>query len=283
MRLHVADGSVDLIIADPPYGIEGDTLDKHYARDESNVVPGYIDVPIAGYDNFSADWIAECARVLRPGGALYVISGYTGLRAVLNALAATDLVEVNHLIWKFNFPVFTTKKWVSGHYHIPYWIKPPKSKVTFNTYARYEEATDSYHDREDVIAINRDYKPGELKNKNQLPEALVERLLLYSSKRGDIVLDPFLGGFTTAKVALRYGREAWGFEMNEAAYEAFLPLLDAIAEEPDPTPIPPDPVELEKRLAMRSRRNEKRAAAKRASAGAAPSVGDGSIGADEAA
>jgi site-specific DNA-methyltransferase (adenine-specific) len=266
MRRHVPDGSVDLVISDPPYGIDGGTLDKHYARDEDNVVAGYIDVPKSGYAEFSARWIAECARVLRPGGSLYIISGYTGLRDILNALAATGLVEVNHLVWKFNFPVFTTRKWVSTHYHILYWTRPPKrdQKVVFNTLARFTEPAESYHDRMDVIDISRDYKPGERKNKNQLPEALIERLLFYSSNRGDVVLDPFLGGFTTARVALRYGRRAWGFELNRAAYDAFRPEMDDIAEEPDPAPSEPSPEELAYRLNMRARRNEKRAAARAA-------------------
>ena len=262
MRRHVADETVDLIIADPPYGIAGETLDKHYARDESNVVPGYIDVPLAAYAGFSRDWIAEAARVLRPGGSIYIISGYTGLRDVLNALSETNLVEVNHLIWRFNFGVFTTKKWVSGHYHILYYVKPGRRKgdrpVTFNTFSRYSEATDSYHDREDVLVIDREYRPGKIKNKNQLPTALLERLILYSSDRGDTILDPFLGGFTTAHVGLRYGRHLIGFELNAAAVDAFLPGLATIDEEPDPTPIPPDPEALQKRLAMRSARNTRR-------------------------
>ena len=72
MREHVADGSVDLIFTDPPYGIDGDGLDVHYHRDESNVIQGYIDVPLTQYAKFSQEWISECARVLRPGGSLYI-------------------------------------------------------------------------------------------------------------------------------------------------------------------------------------------------------------------
>ena len=46
MREHVTNDSIDLIFTDPPYGIKGDELDVHYHRDESKVVPGYIDVPL---------------------------------------------------------------------------------------------------------------------------------------------------------------------------------------------------------------------------------------------
>jgi site-specific DNA-methyltransferase (adenine-specific) len=67
MQQHVKDNSIDLIFTDPPYGIDGDELDVHYHRDESNVVPGYVDVPLSQYAEFSKNWIKECERVLRPG------------------------------------------------------------------------------------------------------------------------------------------------------------------------------------------------------------------------
>jgi site-specific DNA-methyltransferase (adenine-specific) len=72
MREHIQDNSVDLIFTDPPYGIEGDKLDTHYNRNESHVVPGYVEVALETYDQFSTDWITECARVLRPGGSMYI-------------------------------------------------------------------------------------------------------------------------------------------------------------------------------------------------------------------
>ena len=91
MREHIQDNSVDLIFTDPPYGIEGDKLDTHYNRNESHVVPGYVEVALETYVQFSTDWITECARVLRPGGSMYIVSGYTNLHHILNALHSTEL------------------------------------------------------------------------------------------------------------------------------------------------------------------------------------------------
>ena len=132
MREHVADNSIDLIFTDPPYGIDGDGLDVHYHRDESNVVPGYIDVPLSQYAKFSQDWINECQRVLRPGGSIYIVSGYTNLHHILNALHATDLEEVNHLIAKYSFGVNASKKWVSSHYHVLFWQKKAFSLISLS-------------------------------------------------------------------------------------------------------------------------------------------------------
>src|SRR5579872_6606318 len=190
--LHLSDASVDLIITDPPYGIEGDRLHRHYNRDERFVIDGYVEVEASKYNAFSRAWIAQAERVLRPGGQLYIVSGYTNLYDVLDALRSTNLKEVNHLIWKYNFGVFTSRKYVSSHYHILYYEKPGDRR-TFNLQSRYatNEASDgggssNYRDREDVFIINREYKPGQEKNKNELPKELLKKLLQYSSNEGDL-------------------------------------------------------------------------------------------------
>lgn len=227
MKEHVLDNSIDLIFTDPPYGIDGDKLDKHYNRDESNVVPGYIDVPLTEYAKFSLDWIKECERVLRPGGSMYIVSGYTNLHHILNALHSTQLKEVNHIIAQYTFGIYTTQKFVSSHYHMLFWQKPNKGKQkrTFNTNCYFEDSKDSYNDRLSVQKLPRDYKPGEIKNKNQLSETFIEKFIHYSSNHGDVVMDPFCGGFTTARTALKYNRNFVGFELNKNAYEVFLPTM----------------------------------------------------------
>lgn len=261
MREHVVDNSVDLIFTDPPYGIDGDELDVHYHRDESNVVPGYIDVPLSQYGKFSQEWITECTRVLRPGGSIYIVSGYTNLHHILNALHATDLTEINHIIAKYSFGVSTKNKFVSSHYHVLFWQKPDKGKKkrTFNSNWKYTDQKDSYHDRLTVQDMPRDYKPGQIKNKNQLSEDFITKFIMYSSNRGDTVLDCFGGGLTTGRTALRWGRNFIGFELNKNAYDAFVPTLDQVEQLPDPDPISPDAAELAKREKLRASWKKSRA------------------------
>lgn len=223
-KKYLADESVDLIITDPPYGIEGDKLDKHYNRNEDFVMDGYVEVPLENYAKFSSDWICEAERVLKPGGAIYIVSGYTNLIHILNALANTKLEEINHIIWKYNFGVYTKTKYVSSHYHILYYVKPG-AKHVFNTFSRYADSerenggSANYQDREDVWVINREYKPGKVKNKNELPTELLIKMIQYSSNEADVVCDFFLGGFSTANVAKGLNRKAVGFEMSKTAYE----------------------------------------------------------------
>jgi len=232
-KRHIKDDSVDLIVTDPPYGIEGDSLGKHYNRDEKHVLSGYIEVSAADYPEFSSRWIEQAERVLRPGGSIYIISGYTNLIHIMNALNSTSLQEINHIIWKYNFGVYTKNKYISSHYHILYYQKTG-GKRTFNQFTRFgmEESENgkskNYADREDVWVINREYKKGKTKNKNQLPSELLQKLILYSSNQGDSVCDFFLGGFGSARTALALGRRAIGFEKSKIAFDHNIPEMKKI-------------------------------------------------------
>ncbi|MEN6610675.1 MAG: site-specific DNA-methyltransferase [Methanoregulaceae archaeon] len=233
-REHIPANSVDLIITDPPYGINGNSLHVHYNRDENGVIPGYTDIPPEEYGEFSREWIREAERILRPGGSLYIVSGYTNLYHVLHALRETSLREINHIIWKYSFGVFTSTKYVSSHYHLLFYEKPGR-KRTFNTESRFgllekgrDGRSENYRDRLDVWEIPREYKPGKRKNKNELPEALLVKMIQYSSSEGDLVCDFFLGGFSTAKVAIGMNRRALGFEISEEAFREKIPEIRAL-------------------------------------------------------
>ncbi|MDH7593686.1 MAG: site-specific DNA-methyltransferase [Methanomicrobiales archaeon] len=235
-RRHLQDGSVDLIFTDPPYGIQSDRLHLHYNRDEGYVLDGYVEVRKEEYAEFSERWIKEAERVLRPGGSLYVVSGYTHLYEILHALRKTSLREVNHLVWRYSFGVFTKRKYISSHYHILFYEKPGGER-TFNAESRFgfsERSEDGRSpnstDREDVWMINREYKPGRQKNRNELPIELVTKALQYSSREGDLICDFFLGGFTTAKAAIGLGRRFVGFELSPEIFRARIDEIRSLEE-----------------------------------------------------
>lgn len=233
-RTQLPDESVHLGIYDPPFGIGEKEFNKHYKRDSSNVIRGYCEAP-DDYEIWTHKWITEAKRVLHPDGSMYIFIGHSNLRHVLNAAHHLGLVLINHIIWKYNFGVNTTKKFVTAHYHVIYYKKNAKANPTFNTYCRFgqqEKANDGgsllYRDMEDVFSISRDYSPGEKKNQNKLPAELIEKLIMYSSNPGDVVCDFFMGNFTTAYAACALGRKVYGYELNKASYEYHKPLVDAL-------------------------------------------------------
>jgi len=199
----VPEGTVDLIITDPPFAIDFRAQRLNYNRKGANVLEGYREIPEAEYGAFTRQWMAEAARVLAPTGSMYVFSGWNRLRDILEGLDAAGLTTVNHLIWKYQFGVFTKKKYVTSHYHILFVVKDPK-KYTFNKLDHYPE---------DVWTIQREYWKGKMKTPTKLPREIVRKILLYSSNPGDLVLDPFLGSGTVAVVAQQEGRHFLGFEV----------------------------------------------------------------------
>ncbi|NHJ03837.1 MAG: site-specific DNA-methyltransferase [Candidatus Heimdallarchaeota archaeon] len=205
----IPDNSVDLIIADPPFGIKFDGKGAQYNRKSEFVVSGYSEISREDYQDFSKAWIKAIYPVLKKTGSVYIISGWTNLKDILIAIDEAGFITKNHIIWKYQFGVFTKRKFVTSHYHILFLVKDDKDYY-FNKVDHYPE---------DVWEIKRDYKPGQKKNSTKLPDALIEKLILYSSRPGDIILDPFMGNGTTATVSLRLNRKYLGFEINPQAKE----------------------------------------------------------------
>jgi site-specific DNA-methyltransferase (adenine-specific) len=206
----VPDGAIDLIVTDPPFAIDFKAQRLNYNRTGSNVIEGYREIPEKDYREFTLQWIGEATRVLSPTGSMYIFSGWNRLRDILEGIDEAGLTTINHLIWKYQFGVFTKKKYVTSHYHILFVAKDPNG-YTFNKIDHYPE---------DVWVINREYWKGRKKTPTKLPSELVKKIICYSSNPGDLVLDPFLGSGTVAVVAQKEGRHFLGFEVVPA-YCAF--------------------------------------------------------------
>lgn len=195
--------SIDVIVADPPFGIDFNGKESIYNRDASLVVEGYHEVD-GDYSDFTHMWISKLPRILKQTGSVWIFSGWTNLSSVLNAVESTELTLINHVIWKYQFGVFTRRKFVSSHYHLLFLVKDPK-KYYFNKIQHYPL---------DVWDIKRTYLKGEMKNGTKLPENLVMRCIDFTSRPGHIVLDPFMGNATTAVAAKGSYRHYIGFEIN---------------------------------------------------------------------
>jgi len=204
---------IDLVIADPPFGIDFSGKEEMYNRDENNVVEGYVEVPQEEYDQFTNAWISELPRIMKRTASAFIVSGWNNLEMVLAAIRLSGLTLVNQIIWKYQFGVFTHRKFVTSHYNILFVVKDPK-EYFFNKIDHYPE---------DVWEIAREYVPKEMKNGTKLPTELVKRFVDYGSKPGALILDPFMGNGTTAMVAKANYRHYIGYEIN--------PLLKKIINE----------------------------------------------------
>lgn len=203
----IQEESVDLVIADPPFGIDFSGKEALYNRKSDNVVDNYQEI-IDDYSKFSINWIKKIPKIMKDTGSAYIVSGYTNLKDVLVAIDETNLHLKNHIIWEYQFGVFTKSKFVSSHYHILFLVKNPK-KYYFHRMEHYTSDVWS-----DVWTIPRKYNPNQLKNGTKLPGKLVQKMIDFSSKPGDLIFDPFMGNGTTAVTAKKNFRHYLGFESN---------------------------------------------------------------------
>ena len=105
-KLEEHEGEFDLIIADPPFGIQFDKSCHEYGSE------GFIlyEDKFEGkeYEEFSYQWISKCYKALKPNGSMYIVSGWSNIGDILNAVERTDFILKNHVIWFFEFGVFNS-------------------------------------------------------------------------------------------------------------------------------------------------------------------------------
>jgi len=226
------DKKIDLIITDPPFAINFKPIKANYNRKASNVLKGYSEIKPEDYYDFSFDWMSQAYRLLKESGSMYVFSGWNNLKDILRALDDVGFTTINHIIWKYQFGVVTKTKFVTSHYHCLYVCKSPK-KRKFYPFSRFKQDSKSsegrslhYKDKEDVWNIKREYWTGDEKTPTKLPAELIEKILLYSSKKNDLILDPFLGSGQVAIISKKLGRQFLAFEIVKEYYSFAKKRLD---------------------------------------------------------
>ncbi len=196
--------SIDMLIADPPFGLNFGDMEPLYNRDSNFVAEGYKDVQLENYASFTEKWISEVPRLLKDDAGVWIFSGWSNLIDILNSLRDNNLALINHIIWKYQFGVFTRRKFVTSHYHVLFAVKNDKNYF-FNKIEHYPE---------DVWHFKREYERGVKKNATKLPIDLVLKCIDFGSKPGDVIFDPFMGNGTTAMAAKGSFRHFVGFEIN---------------------------------------------------------------------
>ena len=220
--------SVDLVFADPPYNLQ---LERDLLRPNNTKVDGVDDdwdkfSSFADYDRFSRAWLAECRRILKPDGAIWVIGSYHNIFRLGVALQDLGFWLQNDVIWRKTNPMpnFRGKRFTNAHETLIWAGRDQKSRVTFN-YEAMKALNDDIQMRSDwlfpICSGPERLKDGEGRKAHptQKPEPLLHRLLLATTNPGDVVLDPFFGTGTTGAVAKRLGRRWLGIE-RDADYAA---------------------------------------------------------------
>jgi modification methylase len=229
------DASVDLIFADPPYNLQlGGDLNRPDGSHVDAVTNDWDRFDsFAVYDSFTRDWLAEARRVLKPDGALWVIGSYHNIFRVGAILQDIGFWILNDIVWRKSNPMpnFRGTRFTNAHETLIWASMGEKAKYHFN-YRAMKTLNDELQMRSDwVIPLcggqERLKKGGTKVHPTQKPEALLYRVMLATTEKGDVVLDPFFGTGTTGAVAKRLGREWIGCERDDTYRAAALERIEA--------------------------------------------------------
>lgn len=248
------DEPADLVLCDPPYGLEV-AADGHngpqrrtYVRDRARVVGGYQDVPADEYREFTAQWIALAARALRPGGQLAVITGPQ--KAAIHQICAEDagLNWVASIVAQRAFALRTTRRPTpSSHWVITVMVNGPLEdhRRVFRIPAGLPRARSGAAYPRSVWPTEfcgRADRHGVMKYANSLPLKLVRELVQMLTDPAATVIDPFCGSGTTAIACWQTARRCITGDVNPAAVDfAAARLLAEHAWPQDTTPTLPWP------------------------------------------
>jgi site-specific DNA-methyltransferase (adenine-specific) len=221
----IPDEKIDLVVTDPPFAINFKAKKANYNRTPSRVLSGYNEIKVEDYYDFTNAWMQEVYRILKKSGSMYVFSGWNNLKDILTSLDNNGFTTINHIIWKYQFGVVTSKKFVTSHYHCLFVCKDDKKRKFF-PYSRFKKNAKTsdgqslhYKDKEDVWIINREYWTGDDKTPTKLPAEIIKKILMYSSEKRNLVLDPFLGSGQVAVISKMLGRRYLGFEIVKQYYD----------------------------------------------------------------
>ena len=217
--------SIDLVIADPPYNLTKDFNGTVFSKRNE-----------AEYEQYTREWLCAIKPLLKPTGSIYVCCDWESSLIIGNVMKELFTVR-NRITWQREKGRGAQANWKNGMEDI--WFATNGNEYTFNL--------DDVKIRKKVIApyrvdgVAKDWKktedgnyrdtcpsnfwdditipfwsmPENTAHPTQKPEKLIAKIILASSDREDIVLDPFMGSGTTSVVAKKLGRHYIGIEKQE--------------------------------------------------------------------
>lgn len=226
MLKFLPDEFADLIIIDPPYNLTKNFNGmKFNSRSENS------------YDEYLKTWFPEVCKKLKPNGSLYMCGDWK-CTASLQRTIEKELTIMNRITWQREKGRGAKSNWKNGMEDIWFAVKNPddyyfdvesvmmKRKVLapYKIEGNPKDWDESEEGKFrltypsnfwDDISIPFWSMPENTDHPTQKPEKLYAKLILASSKEGDVVFDPFLGSGTTSVVAKKLNRKYCGIELNE--------------------------------------------------------------------
>ena len=222
----IPDEFADLIIIDPPYN-----LSKNFNGFKFN------SRSTEEFDQYLESWFSEVVKKLKPNGSLYLCGDWK-CTSSLQRILEKHLTVQNRITWQREKGRGAQANWKNSMEDIWFAVKNPhdyyfdvesvkQKKRVIAPYRENGKPKDWVAEKEgnfrltfpsnfwDDISVPFWSMPENTTHPTQKPEKLYAKLILASSKEGDVVFDPFLGSGTASVVAKKLGRKYLGIEMNQ--------------------------------------------------------------------
>lgn len=219
------DGFANLIIVDPPYNLTRNFGDKKFTV-----------VSPQQYEEYLRSWFSLLCDKLAPDGTLYMCGDWR-CSSSMQRVIEERLTILNRITWQREKGRGAARNWKNSMEDIWFAVKNPKDyyfdveavKVRRRVLAPYREEGRPKDWEEtsegrfrttfpsnfwDDISVPFWSMPENTDHPTQKPEKLIAKLILASSREGDVVFDPFLGSGTTAVAAKKLGRRYCGIELH---------------------------------------------------------------------
>lgn len=242
--------SIDLIIADPPYNLsKGGTwkwdnsmklegMGGNWTKAKEN----WDDMTLQEYWQFSVAWLTEAKRILKPTGSMWIFGTYHNIGIINFICQILEIEIINEIIWykKNSFPNLSGRRFTASHESI-LWCHAGKKRQYYFDYdysknGSFEDDTLKNPGKQmrTVWDISNNKAREELaygKHPTQKPIKLLRRLILTSSKPGDLCLTPFSGAGSECVAFKQTGRNYIGFEIDQNYYDISQRRLNATDNE----------------------------------------------------
>lgn len=234
MNTEIKPESVDLVFADPPYNLSGNGL--HWKGNKTGgdwymVNEEWDRMTAPEYLQFTRKWIGGAHKVLKDGGSVYISCTFHNLSEVMMVLKQLDFKINNIITWqKTNaMPNMTRRVFTHSTEFVVWAVKGKKWIFNYEDLRKMnpeKQKDGSLKQMRDVWQLPLVQGKERIRGKDnravhptQKPEEMLRRIILASSNKGDVVLDPFVGSGTTTFVAKKLGRKWIGIEKDKKYFK----------------------------------------------------------------
>ena len=214
----IEDNSIDAIFADPPYFLSNGGISvqsgKQVCVDKGEWDKGGTPEHIY---NFNLQWLSLCRSKLKDNGTIWISGTHHNIHVVMRCLQELGYKVLNTITWqKSDPPPNLSCKYFNFSTELIIWARKHEKKThKFNYEAMKQlnggrQMTDVWK----IPAVSR-WEKEQGKHPTQKTLRLLYRIILASTNKGDIVLDPFSGSGTTGIAANLLGRQYIGIEQDK--------------------------------------------------------------------